>query len=125
MPALRVVWIFASIAFGSALLASAQTLNSTVQKEYDTVCQDTAKKNGIKNIVNWAIKMGKQAPGSAAVHRAATFAALPEVVAGKDTAGPDAVPVSPWSRGLSGVTLRRDIAKIIAISPAMLTLTAI
>lgn len=58
MPTLHVIWIFASITFGSSLLASGQnlnvtTLNATAQAVYDTLCQSTAKSNGIQDTKNW------------------------------------------------------------------------
>ncbi|PPQ89015.1 hypothetical protein CVT25_005114 [Psilocybe cyanescens] len=53
MTTLRVMWIFASVAFASALLAPRQTLSSSVQAEYDVICQTTAGENGIVDPLNW------------------------------------------------------------------------
>lgn len=53
MPAIRAIWIIASVALSTALLVLARTLSTEVQSKYDGIYQDQIAQNGIENPQNW------------------------------------------------------------------------
>ncbi|PPQ84984.1 hypothetical protein CVT25_010526 [Psilocybe cyanescens] len=65
MTALRVMWIFASVAFASALLASRQPLSTSAQTEYDVIVPDALDSDASNPVQEVESRVGDAVSGGA------------------------------------------------------------